>query len=251
MQPVPLDIAGGLRFTGPQLDLYRSCPRRFFYTHVLQIGGRRTMTPFMQMHEAVRDVVKGVIGTGLVSPSSEDLDKRLDEAFVAHGLADSGYAREFKAYAAAFIGFFNSTRSGMTPEKAEAISVSFGGEEIIVLPDDVLLRPNGERTLRRVQTGKARGKPDEDLGLAAFVLAARKAFPGAAVEIVHLADSSLEKFELTKAKLTNREGKIRDFLAEIRAGRFPAKKSSFTCPRCPAYFICGPTPAGKLKKSFA
>jgi superfamily I DNA/RNA helicase len=249
--PVPLDIAGGLRFTGHQLDLYRSCPRRFFYTYVLQIGGRRTTTPFMQMHEAVRDVVKGVIATGEVSPSSEDLHKWLDEAFIAHGLVGSGYAEEFKTYATALISFFNSTRGGMKPEKAEAISVSFGGEEIIVLPDDVLLRSNGERTLRRVQTGKARGKIDDDLGLAAFVLAARKAFPGASVEIVHLADNSLEKFQLTKAKLTNREVKIRDFLAEIRAGRFPAKRSSFTCPRCPAYFICGPTPAGKLKKSFA
>ncbi|HFE44603.1 MAG TPA: ImmA/IrrE family metallo-endopeptidase, partial [Nannocystis exedens] len=56
MADIVLAIDGGLRFTGPQLALYERCPRRFFYTHILQVGGRRTTTPFMQMHEAVRMV---------------------------------------------------------------------------------------------------------------------------------------------------------------------------------------------------
>ena len=30
--------------------------------------------------------------------------------------------------------------------------------------------------------------------------------------------------------------------ADIRAGVFPAEPSSRTCPGCPAFFICGPTP---------
>src|SRR5262249_40527210 len=52
---------GKLTFTGAQMALYESCPRRFFYTHVLQVGGRRSMTDFMRMHEAVRVVCEGVI----------------------------------------------------------------------------------------------------------------------------------------------------------------------------------------------
>ncbi len=40
MADIVLAIDGGLRFTGPQLALYERCPRRFFYTHILQVGWR-------------------------------------------------------------------------------------------------------------------------------------------------------------------------------------------------------------------
>ena len=41
---VKLFIDGDLCFTGPQIALYEKCRRRFFYTHIMQTGGRRTTT---------------------------------------------------------------------------------------------------------------------------------------------------------------------------------------------------------------
>lgn len=43
-------------FTQAQLSLYERCPQRFFYTHVLEVGGRRTTNAFMDMREVVRRV---------------------------------------------------------------------------------------------------------------------------------------------------------------------------------------------------
>ena len=40
-------------------------------------------------------------------------------------------------------------------------------------------------------------------------------------------------------------GKTND---DVQAGRFPLEQSR-TCPRCPAFFICGPLPDGPLKKN--
>ena len=34
---------------------------------------------------------------------------------------------------------------------------------------------------------------------------------------------------------------------DVQAGVFPLKPGR-TCPRCPAFFICGPLPDGPLKK---
>jgi len=62
-QGIDLVVDGQLRFGAPQIALYESCPRRFFYTHVLQVGGRRTATAFMHLHEAVRSVVEAVIAS--------------------------------------------------------------------------------------------------------------------------------------------------------------------------------------------
>ena len=60
---IELVVDGRLRFGAAQIALYESCPRRFFYTHVLQVGGRRTATAFMHLHEAVRSVVEAVIAS--------------------------------------------------------------------------------------------------------------------------------------------------------------------------------------------
>jgi len=250
MADIMLAIDGGLRFTGPQLALYERCPRRFFYTHILQVGGRRTTTPFMQMHEAVRMVFQAVIADVNLIVGDKSLEGLIGEAFAAHGLADHGYVGEYRTFAISMLRFFLTEREGHTPETPTALSLTFGAEEIIVRPDDVLIRPDGSRTLRRIQTGHFRSAEADDVGAAAFLLAARQTFPGAEVELIHLSDQTARPIDLSARKLQTRQNKLSGFLEDIRGGRFPAKASSRTCPGCPAFFVCGPTPPGPLKKYF-
>lgn len=249
MADIALATDGGLRFTGPQLALYERCPRRFFYTHILQVGGRRTATPFMQMHEAVRMIFQAVIADANAISGDEDMERHLVEAFAAHGLADHGYVREYRAFAISMIRYFLTAREGHTPETPTALSLTFGTEEIIVRPDDVLVRPDGSRTVRRVQTGHFRSTEADDVGAATFLLAARQTFPDAVVELIHLSDQTARPLDLSAKKLQTRQNKLSGFLADIRGGRFPAKASSRTCPGCPAFFVCGPTPPGALEKN--
>ncbi|MGY4346766.1 hypothetical protein ACVWXM_003233 [Bradyrhizobium sp. GM7.3] len=125
-----------------------SCPRRFFYTHVLQVGGRRTATAFMHLHEAVRVVVDGVIASD--SPVAErDLEAHIDAALAGQGLADHGYRAEFRDLALAMLRFLLDNRADAVAEAPVALSLNFGGEEIVVRPDEVLVRPDGVRAVRR------------------------------------------------------------------------------------------------------
>lgn len=248
---VQLIVEGGLRFSAHQIALYESCPRRFFYTHILQVGGRRKTTPFMQMHEAVRSVFQAVISGAAPIMSEDELAQRLAAAFTVHGLADHGYVADYNDFALTMVRYFIASREGHGSEAPTALSLSFGDEQIIVRPDDVLVRPDGGRTLRRVQTGHHRSAESKDVGAAAFVLAARQAFPDAVVELVHLSDEATRPLSLSPKELQNRRDKLGGFLQDIRAGRFPAEVSSRTCPGCPAFFICGSTPAGALPKKFA
>jgi superfamily I DNA/RNA helicase len=246
---IQLVVEGRLSFAGTQISLFESCPRRFFYTHILQVGGRRTSTAFMQMHEAVRTVFRSVIDSD--EPIGEaSLEQRVDGALAAHGLNEHGYAQSYREIALAMVRFFLRTREGHTPEAPTALTLTFGEELVIVRPDDVLVRPDGRRTLRRIQTGHKRSKEDEDVGAAAFVLAARQAFPDAVVELVHLSDERTAAIDLTAKVLQNRRLKLSEYLGDIRAGRFPADPSPRRCPNCPALFICGPTPLGTLTRSF-
>jgi superfamily I DNA/RNA helicase len=247
---VNLIVDGGLHFHGEQMVLYEKCPRRFFYTHVLQIGGRRMSTPFMQMHEAVRKIYKDVIEGKTLIDDDNQINEQVDAEFLVHGLSDHGYVKEYRGFAIPMLRYFTATRKGRTTEKPTALSIFFGNERIIVLPDDVLLDASGKRTFRRVKTGHHSKSHAEDLDSAALLMAAQQAFPDATVELVYLSDQISEALSLTSRKLSNRKEILDAFLKSIRTGKFPAMPSSKTCPRCPAFFVCGATPQGVLQKNF-
>jgi len=246
---VELAIDGGLRFSGQQVALYEKCPRRFFYTHVLAVGGRRTATGFMQMHDAVRTVFQSIIADGPLASDAE-LEGRVREAFRTEGLAEHGYVEDYRNFALKMLRYFALIRKGQKPEAPTALRLTFGLEEIIVRPDDVLVRGDGVRTLRSVRTGHRRTAESKDVAAAAFILAARKAFPRAVVELVYLSDEAAEPLSLSDRELESRHAKLDGFLRDIRGGRYPAESSARVCPGCPAFFICGPTPPGILQKRF-
>lgn len=50
------EMARAPQWTDIQVNLFERCPGRFVYTHVLRLGGRRTETAFMKMHNVVSDV---------------------------------------------------------------------------------------------------------------------------------------------------------------------------------------------------
>ncbi len=246
-RPITWTYEGKLTFTGPQMGLYESCPRRFFYTHVLQVGGRRSMTDFMRMHEAVREVSEAIIAATV---SDAEVEVLVSKAFEVQGLDAHDQVGAFRTLAVTMIRFFASTRKGLTPEAPTALRLAFGDHDIIVRPDDVLLEPSGRRLLRRVRTGHRRSSEEDDVGAAAFVLAARQAFPDALVQLVHLADQEVFDINLKPKPLETRKKRLSDFLGDIGSGHFSTKPSSRTCPGCPAFFICARTPDGTLRKKF-
>lgn len=242
--PLPVAFSGQVSFSAKAAALYESCPRRFLYTHLLQVGGRRHSSTFMKMHEAVNSVCQVIIEAG-----QHDWERRLEAAFVARELHEHGYATEYRTMAMAMVQFFLASRDGAVVESTQALSIAFGDQQIVVRPDEILLK-DGIRTLRTVRTGHAPRKEQKDVGSAAVLLAAHRAFPGATVELVYLADSQIKPLSLTPKQLASGHDKLDRMLADIRAGHFEAERSEYTCPGCPAFFVCGATPAGTLHKSF-
>jgi superfamily I DNA/RNA helicase len=250
MAAIEFAVDGPLRLDAAKVVLHESCGRRFLYTHILQIGGRRNESGFMQMHEAVRTVFKAIVSGEAPIANDAELEKRIADAFVKHGMTDHGYVDEYRKLASGMLRFFVAHRAGFTAEVPAALSISFGQEQIIVQPDDVLVRHDGSRTFRRIKTGHQRSADTDDVAAAAFLLAAKRAFPNAIVEIVSLSDESSQRLEMTERVLKNRSETLAGLLRKIRAGQFSPEPSSRVCPGCPAFFICGPLPAGRLQKKF-
>lgn len=199
----------------------------------------------MKMHEAVNSVCQAIIETG----HTHDWECRLEDAFVVHELHEHGYATEYLSMAMAMVQFFLASRDGAVVESTQAFIIAFGNQQIVVRPDEILLK-DGIRSLRTVRTGHAPRKEPKDVGSAAALLAAHRAFPDAMVELVYLADSQIKPLSLTPKQLASGHDKLDRMLANIRSGHFEAERSDYTCPGCPAFFVCGATPSGTLHKSF-
>lgn len=243
---IEIIIDSGICFDASQISLYDSCPRRFFYTHILQIGGRRTRTALTQLHDAVRAVCQDHIEQG--AAEHDALGNKAVAALKKNGLEGHGHLPEYEELARNMVEFFASSRVGMVSEATAPIVLKIGDEQIVIRPDDVLKSSDGTKRLRRIKTGHSRSKEDKQIDTAAFVLAAQKAFPGAKVELVHLADQTITEPSLSDKELKNRQDKLSEILQRIRSGQFPTESSRFSCPACPAFFICGPVPEGILKK---
>lgn len=253
MPPAPDDVSisvalsGTPRFTSDAVALYESCARRFLYTHLLQMGGRRRMSSFMQMHEAIRDVYRAIVAHG--SAAADELGDLLSKAFVTHGLHEHGYVDDYRTMATTMLQYFLDSRAGAHVEAPTVLHISFENFEVEVRADEILVR-NGVRAFRRVRTGHAPSKGGKDVGAAAFLLATRAAFPDAHVELVYLADSESKPLTLSPKELSNRQGKLSDIFRNIRDGEFKTSPSDTTCPNCPAFFVCGGVPSGTLFKNF-
>jgi superfamily I DNA/RNA helicase/Zn-dependent peptidase ImmA (M78 family) len=244
---LPIKVeAEGRRYHASQLALYRKCPRRFFYTHVLRIGGRREMSPFMLMHEAVRVVVDEVTQGGSFANDAA-LARRIADECAVQGIVDDGYVEDYRGFATAMVRFFIGCRDGHQPQAKTALSLKFGEDEVLVTPDEMLIAPDGGMVLRRCRSGHHRKSDDDDIAAAALLLAAAETLPGATVEIVYLADELIKPVEITQKKLETRRGWIGECLQGASDGLFRKEESSFTCPGCPALIICGAVPPGTLK----
>jgi hypothetical protein len=229
------------------LSLYDPCPRRFFYTHVLQIGGKRTETVYMLMHEAVRSVTQAVVAGKMDISADADLEQHVARACLDHGLEDCGVLPELQAAAVDMIKFFRTSRLNGEAVAPTAIRLILDGDEIVFRAEDVLIAADGVHVFRRVSTGRMRSKDDSNVGAAALLMAAEQHGPRTRVELIHLSDNEVTPLTMTAKVLNNRRETLSKYLAAIRAGAFKAEPSERTCPGCPAFFICGPISAGVLE----
>jgi superfamily I DNA/RNA helicase len=249
-EPLPIQIGPPVRITTAQLDLYSRCRRRFLYTHVLGVGGRRTPTTMTSMHDIVRSVVKEVAETQPGPGSSIEANELLDRLWSEGPLAGEEYGLH-REIAGLLVQRFVDLRVGTSRTDAGLLRTSIGSGSVTAIADDVVTASGGYRIARMVMTGHRSSTTGKDLAAAAFQMAAADALPGCTAEIIHLgdADDGVPVAFDQKALGKQAEKLVQTFNA-IGEGRFEPDRSDRTCPFCPAFFTCGPIADGTLKKIF-
>lgn len=261
VRPVPVPLQAGSKSTGAplaitwqgrpqwteiQVNLFERCPRRFLYTHVLRLGGRRTETAFMKMHNVVSDVFEWLKREHeTTSPTVYELATRFEEAWRSKGATEHGYAEDYRRIGKRLVDFLIESRSRGVAAPAPPISLGWAEGEILVSPDGVAHEAGGRVTVRRVKTGKQRSNAFDDIEYTVLQLAAVQAYgPHAQVEVTYLTSETIQPMEISSRKLDSRREKLQAFLQAMQAGQFPAKPEARSCPRCPSFFLCGELPGG-------
>ncbi len=243
---IQISISGAFTFTDHQLALYDKCPRRFFYTHILEIGGKRTESAFMQLHAAVQYVIDSVAELPTESLVMAEVEKQLEIAWQARGPIDHGYNEEYRRIASQLVRYYLDSVSGMTSELVPELRFPVPGGEVVVTPNQVLKSPDGVVSMRRIRTGHKGSRDSDSLAAAAFHIAAKSHSSACRVELVYLSDGKVYPVEFSPTKQQNRATSISQAFTAVKGGKFPLNPS-ISCPRCPAFFVCGAVPAGPLE----
>jgi superfamily I DNA/RNA helicase/Zn-dependent peptidase ImmA (M78 family) len=247
-EKVDIAFEGTISIGDTKLATYDSCPRRFYYSYLLEVGGKRFETTFMKMHDAVQMVVDWMVEQEPNQVDFREVDRRLGVALDQTGVGKSGYAEEYRAIAETLVTRLIESRAGMTKVSTRGLVLASGDAKIDVRVDDILEDAEGRMLVRRIRTGHATKKSQTDAASTSFFFAAQESFPGSTIEVVHLADSDPMRIDIDPKKLATRRAAVDRVISAIVNGDLPPRRSSRSCPRCPAFFICGALPLGTFVK---
>jgi hypothetical protein len=246
LRPVPI-IVGWPKdwsLTDWLLQSYDRCPRRFFYTHVLGLGGQRKRTPFSQTHDCLYEFidwlaisrVDGVAGEAAAA-------KEFERLWSEQGPLTHAYATDYRRLADRLVAALVRAGAGKRFLRSEPIAIHLPSGRVTVQPDEMMQLANGTVVLRRVRTGHRREDEYDRLEYRLYHLAGQARFErGYVVEALHLTDENLDQVPMTPTKAKNAQNKSEGMLAKIASGHFPPNPDAVTCPRCP-HFSCAP-PSG-------
>jgi hypothetical protein len=250
-RPMPIGVTWNPEWhvTDGQLGRYGDCPRRFFYTHVLDLGGSRKSTAFDKTHDCIYEMIAWLAAARRDGVASiEAAEAALESIWNARGPIDHGFATDYRRLASKLVGALITAGADRKFLEAEPIAIDFPSGRVVVEPSEIAELPGGAVVLRRVSTGQPSRDEKDKIEYALYHLAGQVRFGKRyEVQAVHLSNESVEVVELDDGKISNKKAKSGVMLDDIAAGWFPTKVSSRTCPKCPHFFLCDAMPKGDLK----
>lgn len=235
--------------TDRRIGSYERCPRRFFYTHILDIGTARRSTSFERTHSCIYELIDWLAKTRLDAiPTREETHAAFDGIWAQKGPTDPAYAADYRELARKLVDGLVDAGASRIFREATPLAIDFANGRILIEPAEIAERADGVVVVRRIRSGH-RGKTEfEKLEYFLYHAATTKHFgEGAVVEAIHLTDNEVVDVPALKPNQTKTgTKKTEELLAGIARGLYNPKPNAFTCPRCPHFFICAAAPDGTL-----
>ena len=234
-----------IQLTASDLELYERCPRRYFYTRHLNLGGRQVDNAYMQMHNVVHDVLGWLKSDFSDStPSATKLFDKYNSSWDVNGPTDNAYAEDYKQIGKRLLEYLWETRQNKSLITPVEIKVPFPGGTVTITPDEVTVDEVGVHRVRKIKSGKQLSTEFDQVGYTLLIKAAEQQYgKGTIVEAIHLAGETHQSVSVTDKKQATRITNCQNAISAISNGEFPAFPSARSCPTCPSFFLCGGVPS--------
>ena len=249
-RPTAIEVTRGSEWsvTDRGLRAYEKCPRRFFYKHILELGGAWQATAFSRTHFCLHRFIDWIgEARRQREPTLVEAEAAFEEIWKERGPIEHAFCDDYRRLASRLVAALVRAGAGRRPVEPRPLAFDLPNGRVIVEPSELTELSDGTIALRRIRTGKKRVGEYDRLEYALYQFAADAQFGGAAaVHALHLTDETDEHVEITERKLTFRRSKTDGMLGQIGAGSFPPNPDGVVCPRCPYFFICPSIPQGSL-----
>ena len=124
--------------TDSRLRTYESCPRRFFYTHVLGLGGARKTTAFSQTHDCLYRMIDWLaVARADGAPGHAEAVVEFERVWAERGPITHGFAADYKHLADRLIKALVDLGAGRKFRASESLAIDLAGGRLIVEPDEM------------------------------------------------------------------------------------------------------------------
>ena len=237
-----------LHVTDSMLIAYEKCPRRFFYTHVLDLGSARKATAYSQTHDCLYKLIQWVVKhRRKAEPTLAEVEAAFNIIWHTHGPVAHSLTDEYRRLASRLIDALIKDSTGRISLEIEPLAINFSNGRVLVKPDEIVDLQDERVALYKINTGYKRSDEYDRLDYTLYLLAAQEHFgTDAVIRAQHLADGISEDVKISPRRIENRRDRSDKMLSDIAKGQFPAKSDDVVCPRCPHFFICAARPSGSL-----
>ena len=217
--------------TDRRLELYQKCPRRFFYTHVLGLGGARKTTAFSRTHDCLYELIRWLVEARLDGEPSDrrsgsrvriDLAGARSQRTTPSPATTGGSPRAWSAR-------WCDSGAGRRFQKSEPLAIDFPNGRVVVEPNETrrTARRHGRLAPRAHRLPDARRNMTGSNTHSIISPARRISGDGFVVEALHLTDEIMEAVDDQRPRSSATGAtKTDEMLAGINAGAFPDRRST-------------------------
>lgn len=226
------------QWTAREVETYIECPRRFYYNHVLELGGTDASSPFLRFQSALHSSMSWLRETASADQRRDGLLARFEEDWLKFGPSDHPFEPLYRRMAKSMIETAHGVMKGESLPADRQVVAPESGATIRCRADHVERTANGI-VIRRLKAGRLAKTEEDKPRYILLQVAIRTDHPN---EQVHFEHVSLLDGERRIA--TDKTKKSRDSLRACENAIAAASKGSFDpipsqrCPSCPYFFIC-------------
>jgi superfamily I DNA/RNA helicase/Zn-dependent peptidase ImmA (M78 family)/CRISPR/Cas system-associated exonuclease Cas4 (RecB family) len=226
-----------------RLRQYQTCPRQYYYRHVLDLPERDEDGAYRTFHRHLQDTLEWLQAERSAgrSPSAADARAMLRAKWPESPQSETALTRILRKRAGLLL---DSAQTHFAPQSEGTAQEEFNAElesgTVKLRGDEVKRSEDG--TVRITQHLHRRPKKDDHTAepLALIRMAAKQRSPDKPVEIALFSTATGETREVKEDRRwePKRIEKYDVALRDLAAGRFPARPSDTQCASCPFFFIC-------------